>query len=85
VWKIVSFCILWCILRERNYKSFENLERTIEEHRSLFFHTRYPWTVSYIFPLVLSFHDFLIFFLLLARSFFLYISCVLGGALHYLD
>jgi hypothetical protein len=44
-----------------NYRSFEDRERTMEL-KSFFFNTLYLWTAAYIFPLVLSFYDFLILF-----------------------
>jgi hypothetical protein len=35
-WKMVPLCIMWCLWRERNDRSFENLERTLEELKSFF-------------------------------------------------
>jgi hypothetical protein len=45
----------------------------LEEFKSLFFNTLYFWTIAFVSPLVLSFHDFLFFFLLLVRCF----SCII--------
>jgi hypothetical protein len=56
-------CILWCQWREMNYRSFEDHERTLEEIKSLFFNTLYLWTTGFVSPLMISYHDFLIFFL----------------------
>jgi hypothetical protein len=35
---------------------------TLEEMKSFFFNTSYLWTAAYIFPLVFSYHDFLVLF-----------------------
>jgi hypothetical protein len=40
--------------------------RTLNELKSLFFITLYIWTAAYIYPLVLSYHDF--FFVLFAPT-----------------
>jgi hypothetical protein len=44
VWKMAPICIFWCLWWERNNRSFEDLERTLEETHSLFYHTLYCWT-----------------------------------------
>ena len=41
LWRIVSHCLLWCIWRERNPRSFEGCEHSILEIKSFFF-TRFP-------------------------------------------
>jgi hypothetical protein len=80
VWKLVPLCLLWCLWRERNDKSFEDPEITLEEIKCLFFYTLYFWTAAFVSSLVISYHDFLVFFLpLLARCFLMYTSSVLGG------
>ena len=43
-------------------KNFENHERTLEELNSLFFYTLYLWTIAFVFPLVISYHDFIVLF-----------------------
>jgi hypothetical protein len=55
----VPTCLLW---KEKNDKSFENQERTIEEILSLFFKTLYMWTIAYVSPLSISYSDFLVLF-----------------------
>ena len=52
-------CLLWCIWRERNYKSFEDCERTVVNLKSFFFNTLYHWAVAVDFPNLLGFPDFL--------------------------
>jgi hypothetical protein len=57
-------CLLWCFLREKNDKSFENRKKTLEKIKSLFFNTLYLWIFAFVSLLVISYHDFLV---LLAR------------------
>jgi hypothetical protein len=45
-----------------NNRSFEDRKRTLEKIKSLFFNILYLWTTVYVFPLVISYHDFLFFF-----------------------
>jgi hypothetical protein len=60
VWKIVPLCIMWCLWRERNDGSFENLERTLEELKSFFF---FPHLLGQLLIyLVISFSEFLVLF-----------------------
>jgi hypothetical protein len=66
VCKMVPLCLLWCMLRERNDRCFEELERTLEELKSISFNTLYLWTATYVSPVVISYHDFLV---LLAPTF----------------
>ena len=43
VWMIVPHCLMWCIWRERNSRSFEDRERSILEFKSFFFGTLLEW------------------------------------------
>ena len=43
VWRIVPHCLMWCIWRERNSRSFEDRERAILEFKSFFFSTLLEW------------------------------------------
>ena len=36
LWRIVLHCLLWCIWRERNARSFEGCERSMLEIKSFF-------------------------------------------------
>ena len=36
-------CLMWCIWRERNSRSFEDRERSILEFKSIFFATLLEW------------------------------------------
>jgi hypothetical protein len=55
----------WCrhaffdVLKERNNRCFENLERSLDNILASFLHTLYFWTVAFVSPLLLSFGDFL--------------------------
>jgi hypothetical protein len=62
VWKMVPSCLLWCLWKERNDRTFEDKERSFEELKSFFFHSLYFWTFAYLAPVVLSFNDFLVHF-----------------------
>jgi len=59
VWKMAPICIFWCLWWERNNRSFEDLERSLEEILSLLYHSLYCWTSAYVHPLCISFSDFL--------------------------
>jgi hypothetical protein len=41
VWKMTPICIFWCLWREMNIRSFEDLGSTLEEILSSFYHTLY--------------------------------------------
>ena len=43
IWRMVPHCLLWCIWRERNARSFEGRERSILELKSFFFFTLLEW------------------------------------------
>jgi hypothetical protein len=58
VWKMVLSCLLWCIWRERNDRSFEDNERMVPELKSFFFKALYHCTTTLDLNLV-SFYDFL--------------------------
>jgi hypothetical protein len=62
VWKMVPSCLMWCLWRERNDRTFEDQERTLEELKSFFFFTLFSWTAAYLAPLAISFSDFLVLF-----------------------
>jgi hypothetical protein len=52
-WKMVPICLFWC---------FENLESSLEEVLELFLHTLYLWSMAFLYPLSISFADFLVSF-----------------------
>jgi hypothetical protein len=53
---------MFMVLLERNDRSFEDRERTLEEIKSLFSKTLYFWTVVYVSPLTISYSDFIVLF-----------------------
>jgi hypothetical protein len=51
VWKMVPSCLLWCLWREKNDRSFEDRERTLVELKSFFFfNTLYTLTTAFVAP-----------------------------------
>jgi len=62
IWKMVPICLFWCLWKEINNRYFEDLERSLEDILASFFHPLYLWTVVFVFPLSLSFVDFLVCF-----------------------
>jgi hypothetical protein len=58
MWKMAPTCLFWRLWRERNNRSFEDVEQTFGELLSSFYHTLYLWTTAYVFPLSFSFLDF---------------------------
>jgi len=70
----VLSCLLWCLWRERNDRSFEDRKRTVVKLKYFFLNTFYLWATASNFPNVLDFSLFsFIFFPFLARCF----SCIL--------
>jgi hypothetical protein len=58
--KMVPTCLFWTILREKNNRSFEDLERSLEDILSFFFHTLYLWIAAFLSPLMISYDDFVV-------------------------
>ena len=83
VWKMMPTCFFWCRWRERNNRSFEDLEGSLEDILSSCFHTLYLWTVAHIFPVSISYNDFLVHFSLSSEVILLYTPGVLGGTLRF--
>jgi nitrogen fixation-related uncharacterized protein len=59
LWKIALICLFWCLWREMNNRSFEDLESTLEEILFSFYLTLYFWTMAYVHLLSFSFDDLL--------------------------
>jgi nitrogen fixation-related uncharacterized protein len=62
VWKMVPTCLIWYLWREINNRSFEDLERILEDILSSFFYKLDFWTTAYVPPLSISYDDFLVCF-----------------------
>jgi hypothetical protein len=45
-----------------NDTNFEDHKRTLEEIKSLLFNTLYLWTIAYVSPFLINYHDFLVHF-----------------------
>ncbi|KAF5452893.1 hypothetical protein F2P56_021410 [Juglans regia] len=46
VWKMIPICIMWCLWQERNERTFEDKERTLEELKMFFFRTLCTWAIA---------------------------------------
>jgi hypothetical protein len=69
VWKMAPICLFWYLWRKMNNRSFEDLERSLEENLSSFYHKLYLWSSAYVYPLSFSFNAFLLVFLFLLKCF----------------
>ena len=43
VWKIIPHCILWCLWREHNARTFGGCELSIAELKLQFYHSLFDW------------------------------------------
>ena len=43
IWKTLPHCLMWCLWRERNMRSFEDTELGIPDLKLLFLQTLYHW------------------------------------------
>ena len=43
IWMVVPYCLMWCLWRERNNRSFEDTERTIPDLKLFFLRTLLDW------------------------------------------
>ena len=46
-WRLVPHCLIWCIWREKNTRSFEGCECSRLEIKSFFFCTFLDWSVVF--------------------------------------
>ena len=54
IWNAVPHCLMWCIWRERNLRTFEESETSIADLKLLFFQTLFEWLQATNFsPLLL--------------------------------
>ena len=61
MWRIVALCLLWYLWSKKNYRSFDDWERALEEIKALL-------SILYIFGqlllfLLIGYHDFFALFL----------------------
>jgi hypothetical protein len=60
IWRAIPHCLMWCLWRERNARSFEGCERSIIDLKSQLLKTLFDWMlVIGLFSLSLSYLDFL--------------------------
>uniref|UniRef100_A0A2N9FKE1 Uncharacterized protein n=1 Tax=Fagus sylvatica TaxID=28930 RepID=A0A2N9FKE1_FAGSY len=59
IWTAVPHCLMWCLWRERNLRTFEGSETSIDELKLLFFRTLFEWMQSTNLFSLASFQDFL--------------------------
>jgi hypothetical protein len=51
IWRCVPHCLMWCIWRERNLRSFEGDEQTVADLKNIFLKTLFDWVnASGCFP-----------------------------------
>jgi hypothetical protein len=60
IWKMVPICIFFVFGMKEIFKCFEDLESFMDDILASIFHTLYLWTVAFLFPLSISFADFLV-------------------------
>ena len=46
IWKAIPHCLMWCLWRERNMRSFEDTELGIPDVKLIFFRTLYDWILA---------------------------------------
>ena len=44
IWNLVLLCLMWCIWRERNRRTFEDLDRSDDQLLALFFGSLFDWS-----------------------------------------
>ena len=43
IWNLVSLCLMWCIWKERNRRTFEDLDRSKDQMLALFSSSLFDW------------------------------------------
>ena len=59
IWRVIPHCLMWCVWRERNRRSFENCERSYVEIKYFFLRSLYDWVAGWGIHPCLSFLEFL--------------------------
>ena len=60
IWKAIPHCLMWCLWRERNARTFEDSEQNIVDLKLLFYRSLYEWmraTSLFSFTSFLEFFD----------------------------
>ena len=51
IWKCIPHCLMWCLWRERNNRSFEGIEKNVADLKLLVLRTLFEWvSASCHFP-----------------------------------
>ena len=58
IWKAVPHCLMWCLWRERNMRTFEDIERNALELKLTFFRTLFDWMTAIELFSFISFLEF---------------------------
>ena len=64
IWKAVPHCLMWCLWRERNMRTFEDIERNALELKLTFFRTLFDWMTAIELFSFISFLEFFFIFVL---------------------
>ena len=59
VWNLIPFCLIWTIWRERNNRTFKNIEVSVGKIIEIFFRSLYDWFQTWGLTSSLSVGDFL--------------------------
>ncbi len=44
IWRAIPHCLMWCVWKERNARTFEGREQTVAELKLLFLRMLFDWT-----------------------------------------
>ena len=47
IWTIIPYCLIWCILRKMNSRSFEHTKHSMSNLRLFFFRTLLDWIIAF--------------------------------------
>jgi len=64
LWRLTPLCLMWCIWRERNARSFEDREMAMLELKKMMFQSLYTWIIVFIRFSVSNFSEFCYFSIL---------------------
>jgi len=59
IWRLAHLCLMWCIWREQNAKSFDDRGNGLLELKKMMLHTLYIWRVAWNSVSVSNFFEFL--------------------------
>ena len=58
IWNMVLACLMWLIWRERNTRTFEDIEKSTDSLKSLLVGTLFGWSRTWGFTQCISIFDF---------------------------